>query len=65
MNQLFAVAFKGDGVIAPVGKWALETFLHESADKAAEQVAESKSKGNDAVIVALQVVLENEPVSNP
>ena len=65
MNQLFAVAIKGDGVIAPVGKWQLETFLHESADKAAEQVVEAQSKGNDAVIIALQVVLENEPVSNP
>ena len=57
MNQLFAVAIKGDGMVAPLGKWQLETFLHESPEKAAEQVAEIKSKGNDAVILALPIIV--------
>lgn len=54
MVYLFAVAIKGDGIIAPVGKWQLETFLHESAEEADKQVAECKSKGNEAVILQLQ-----------
>jgi len=56
MSNLYAVAIKGDGFVAPTGKWALEMLLYESAAEADKQVEDVKSKGSDAVVIELAII---------